>query len=175
MTRRFNPPPGWPPAPRGWEPPPGWQPPADLPTPPPNWQWWIETRRSHRWLLVGGVAAAALAAGVLALIVNASSGNSGAAKQTCYLMNDSRTMVVEESGPDNCQTDGTFLARHSFGFWTGISSTDWQSWKDDSSANSKETCTASSGDRTITLFGGEFLGPGICSQLQQEGWSVGTS
>ena len=39
--RRFNPPPGWPPAPDGWTPPPGWSPDPSWPDPPPGWQLWI--------------------------------------------------------------------------------------------------------------------------------------
>lgn len=39
--RRFNPPPGWPPAPEGWTPPPGWSPDPSWPDPPPGWQLWI--------------------------------------------------------------------------------------------------------------------------------------
>ena len=42
MSRRFNPPPGWPPAPEGFEPPPGWQPDPSLPAPPPGWQFWVD-------------------------------------------------------------------------------------------------------------------------------------
>ena len=38
---RFNPPPGWPPAPEGWAPGPGWQPDPSWPPPPPGWQLWI--------------------------------------------------------------------------------------------------------------------------------------
>jgi hypothetical protein len=38
---RFNPPPGWPPAPPGFTPPPGWQPDPSWPTPPPGWQLWV--------------------------------------------------------------------------------------------------------------------------------------
>ena len=42
MAARFNPPPGWPPAPEGWSPGPGWAPdPAWSPL-PPGWQLWIE-------------------------------------------------------------------------------------------------------------------------------------
>ncbi len=40
--RRFNPPPGWPPAPEGWTPPPGWSPDPSWPDPPPGWQLWID-------------------------------------------------------------------------------------------------------------------------------------
>ncbi len=38
---RFNPPPGWPPAPDGWVPPDGWTPPSNLPPAPAGWQWWV--------------------------------------------------------------------------------------------------------------------------------------
>ena len=41
-TTRFNPPPGWPPAPAGWVAPPGWQPDPSWPEPPPGWQLWVE-------------------------------------------------------------------------------------------------------------------------------------
>jgi hypothetical protein len=41
MAYRFNPPPGWPPAPPGWSPPSGWQPDPDWPPPPPGWQLWL--------------------------------------------------------------------------------------------------------------------------------------
>lgn len=37
----FAVPPGWPPAPPGWEPPPEWGPHPDWPAPPPNWRFWI--------------------------------------------------------------------------------------------------------------------------------------
>ena len=43
-TTRFNPPPGWPPAPAGWVAPPGWQPDPSWPAPPPGWQLWAEDR-----------------------------------------------------------------------------------------------------------------------------------
>ena len=42
MAARFNPPPGWPPAPEGWMPPPGWAPDPSWPPPPPGWQLWID-------------------------------------------------------------------------------------------------------------------------------------
>lgn len=42
MAHRFNPPPSWPPAPRGWVPPPGWQPPPGWPAPPPGWPLWVD-------------------------------------------------------------------------------------------------------------------------------------
>jgi len=38
---RYNPPPGWPPAPEGFTPPPGWQPDPSWPAPPPGWQLWV--------------------------------------------------------------------------------------------------------------------------------------
>lgn len=41
---RFNPPPGWPPAPAGWVAPPGWQPDPSWPEPPPGWQLWVADR-----------------------------------------------------------------------------------------------------------------------------------
>ena len=43
-TTRFNPPPGWPPAPARWVAPPGWQPDPSWPKPPPGWQLWVEDR-----------------------------------------------------------------------------------------------------------------------------------
>jgi hypothetical protein len=69
MPSKFNPPPGWPPAPSGWTPPPGWQPDPSWPDPPPGWNLWIEdnaaTRiaagdaqtRAARWTIAGGGAA----------------------------------------------------------------------------------------------------------------------
>jgi hypothetical protein len=42
---RFNPPPGWPPAPEGYTPPPGWQPDPSWPPAPPGWQLWINDDR----------------------------------------------------------------------------------------------------------------------------------
>lgn len=42
MAARFNPPPGWPPAPEGWSPPAGWAPDPSWPAPPPGWQLWID-------------------------------------------------------------------------------------------------------------------------------------
>lgn len=38
--RRWRPPPGWPPAPPGWEPPFGWEPDPSWPPPPADWEWW---------------------------------------------------------------------------------------------------------------------------------------
>jgi len=42
---RFNPPPGWPPAPPGFTPGPGWQPDPSWPAPPPGWQLWVNDDR----------------------------------------------------------------------------------------------------------------------------------
>lgn len=42
MAARFNPPPGWPPAPEGWTPPPGWNPDPSWPAAPPGWQLWLD-------------------------------------------------------------------------------------------------------------------------------------
>jgi hypothetical protein len=41
MGLRYNPPPGWPPAPPGFTPAPGWQPNPSWPPPPPGWQLWV--------------------------------------------------------------------------------------------------------------------------------------
>jgi hypothetical protein len=41
MSWKFNPPPGWPPQPEGWQPPPGWAPDPSWPAPPPGWQFWV--------------------------------------------------------------------------------------------------------------------------------------
>ncbi len=45
MGLRFNPPPGWPPAPPGFTPEPGWQPDPSWPAPPPGWQLWVNDDR----------------------------------------------------------------------------------------------------------------------------------
>lgn len=42
MAARFNPPPGWPPAPEGWSPGPGWAPDPAWPPLPPGWRLWVE-------------------------------------------------------------------------------------------------------------------------------------
>jgi hypothetical protein len=44
LRTRFNPPPGWPPAPAGWVASPGWQPDPSWPEPPPGWQLWVADR-----------------------------------------------------------------------------------------------------------------------------------
>jgi hypothetical protein len=40
--KRFNPPPGWPSPPVGWEPPAGWTPDPAWPEPPSGWELWLE-------------------------------------------------------------------------------------------------------------------------------------
>lgn len=45
MGTRYNPPPNWPPAPKGWTPRPGWQPDPAWGPPPPGWQVWVEDDR----------------------------------------------------------------------------------------------------------------------------------
>ena len=42
MGLRYNPPPGWPPPPRGFTPKAGWQPDPSWPPPPPGWQLWVD-------------------------------------------------------------------------------------------------------------------------------------
>ena len=46
VSQRFNPPPGWPPAPQGWLPPPGWRPPASWPPLPHGWQLVVDEDQS---------------------------------------------------------------------------------------------------------------------------------
>ena len=41
MSWKFNPPPGWPPQPEGWQPPPGWTPDPSWPPAPAGWQFWV--------------------------------------------------------------------------------------------------------------------------------------
>jgi hypothetical protein len=41
MSWKFNPPPGWPAQPEGWQPPPGWAPDPSWPPAPPGWQFWV--------------------------------------------------------------------------------------------------------------------------------------
>lgn len=47
MSKRFNPPPNWPPPPPGFEPGPGWQPDPAWGPPPPGWQLWIDEERGR--------------------------------------------------------------------------------------------------------------------------------
>lgn len=54
----FNPPPGWPRPPAGWDPPPGWQPDPSWPPAPPGWQFWVQSDA-----LPGGQTAVAPGAG----------------------------------------------------------------------------------------------------------------
>lgn len=41
MEYRFNPPPNWPPTPKGWRPPEGWLPDPAWGPAPADWQWWV--------------------------------------------------------------------------------------------------------------------------------------
>jgi hypothetical protein len=41
MSWKFNPPPGWPAQPEGWQPPPGWSPDPSWPPAPAGWQFWV--------------------------------------------------------------------------------------------------------------------------------------
>jgi len=43
VARVFNPPPGWPKPPEGWQPPESWQPDPNWPSPPAGWELWIST------------------------------------------------------------------------------------------------------------------------------------
>ena len=42
MSKRFNPPPNWPPAPDGWTPPAGWRPDPAWGPAPAGWNFWVE-------------------------------------------------------------------------------------------------------------------------------------
>jgi len=55
---RFNPPPGWPPAPAGFLPEPGWQPDPSWPSVPAGWPLWIEDGQpdTSRWAISSFVA-----------------------------------------------------------------------------------------------------------------------
>jgi Septum formation len=50
---RFNPPPGWPPAPEGFTPQPGWQPDPSWPPPPPGWQLWVNEEQPPQTVNTG--------------------------------------------------------------------------------------------------------------------------
>lgn len=41
MEHRFNPPPNWPPTPKGWRPPDGWLPDPAWGPAPADWRWWV--------------------------------------------------------------------------------------------------------------------------------------
>lgn len=47
----FNPPPGWPKPPDGWQPPKGWTPDPDWPSPPQGWQLWLPANLSNTEIL----------------------------------------------------------------------------------------------------------------------------
>lgn len=65
MGLRFNPPPGWPPAPPGFVPPPGWQPDPSWPPAPEGWQFWVpdDTIPATEPTLPGSAAGPGAAAG----------------------------------------------------------------------------------------------------------------
>jgi RsiW-degrading membrane proteinase PrsW (M82 family) len=44
----FNPPPGWPAVPAGWQPPPGWPPDPSWPAPPADWEYWLPASPAPR-------------------------------------------------------------------------------------------------------------------------------
>jgi hypothetical protein len=46
--QRFNPPPGWPPAPKGWTPPPEWAPDPAWGPVPQGWPLWVTERANPR-------------------------------------------------------------------------------------------------------------------------------
>jgi hypothetical protein len=99
VTSRFNPPPGWPTPPEGWQPAPDWQPDPSWPAAPADWQFWLDdgfpaflgqsapvrtssTGRGFRWLgwaglavvallglLTGGVSSGLVMAGLYVLVV----------------------------------------------------------------------------------------------------------
>ncbi|MDF0528936.1 hypothetical protein P0W64_22070 [Tsukamurella sp. 8F] len=60
---RFNPPPNWPPVPKGWRPEPGWQPDPSWPDPPAGWQLWVgrDSRDTLRWVVAIGALVVVLA------------------------------------------------------------------------------------------------------------------
>jgi len=79
VSKRFNPPPRWPPVPPGWAPPAGWRPPPGLPPVPPGWPLWIDddlpvaVRSAHRtWragrrlFIIAGMVLCLAALGLLA-------------------------------------------------------------------------------------------------------------
>ena len=59
-SRRWRPPPGWPPPAPGWAPPAGWQPDPAWPPAPEDWAWWEPGARSgpsrgRPWFVAAGV------------------------------------------------------------------------------------------------------------------------
>lgn len=62
-SKRYNPPPNWPPQPPGWSPPPGWQPDPSWGPPPEGWQLWVNEKRGNwfsRHKVLTGLGAAVL-------------------------------------------------------------------------------------------------------------------
>lgn len=51
---RFNPPPGWPPAPPGWTPPRGWKPDPRWPAPPKGWRLWLPEQEDQQVITPSG-------------------------------------------------------------------------------------------------------------------------
>ncbi len=47
MARRFNPAPGWPIPPAGWQPPAGWKPDPSWPPAPAGWRFWVDDERAE--------------------------------------------------------------------------------------------------------------------------------
>lgn len=73
MTKRYFPPPNWPPAPPGWTPPPGWQPDPKWGPPPANWALWREDQSwfSRHKVMTG------VGGGLAFLVLVSAIGNSG--------------------------------------------------------------------------------------------------
>jgi hypothetical protein len=67
---RFNPPPGWPPAPEDFNPQPGWQPDPSWPPLPAGWQLWVdEDQPPANSSLTSGWAVASFVFGLLSVVV----------------------------------------------------------------------------------------------------------
>ena len=84
---RFNPPPGWPPAPQGWTPPPGWTSPTSWPAPAAGWTWYLPPispalRKRPTGLILGGSVAAGVAIFLLVVIAGAVAGPTPTANGT---------------------------------------------------------------------------------------------
>ena len=70
---RYNPPPNWPPAPRGWKPEIGWQPDPAWGPAPPGWKLWDDRswRRRHPfWSAIDITLSVLLLLGVVAVVIN---------------------------------------------------------------------------------------------------------
>jgi hypothetical protein len=79
VTYTFNPPPGWPPLPPGWNPPLGWRPEPFWPPVPAGWRLWVPASGTRRcrsrsaWLQRHGVGIAALLGTLVLVLVLATS------------------------------------------------------------------------------------------------------